>query len=71
MVLAWEVVDREAPRHRLLIERVRIALERVRLAGLGLTLGPDHVLDSGDRQELAELGRVEHVARANDEILAG
>ena len=55
---------------RLLIERLRIAGERVRFAGLALTFGADDVLDPGERKEVAELGGVKDIVGGDDERFA-
>ncbi len=43
--------------------RLRLARLRVRLAGLGHRLGADAVLGAGERQQVAQLGGVEHELR--------
>ena len=58
VVLAFEVIHREAPCDRHLASLVT-ARKGVWLVGLLLRLGADDVLDAGERKQIAELGRVE------------
>src|SRR5215207_2367742 len=62
VVLVRHVVERKAPAHRLLIQRVRLSRQRVELPGLILALRTDDVLDAGQLEQVSELRRVEHVA---------
>src|SRR5919107_3184438 len=61
VVLPRYVVERKAPTHRLLIQGVRVSRRRVGLPGFILALGPDHVLYSGQLQQVSQLRGVEHV----------
>ena len=60
VVLAFEVIHREAPcnRHLAALVTARIG---VWLGGLLLRLCADDVLDAGERKQITELGRVEEV----------
>jgi hypothetical protein len=62
VVLAGYVVERKAPAHRLLIQRVCVSRWRVGLSGLILAFSPDRMLYTGQLQQVSELCRVEHVA---------
>ena len=70
VIFIREVIEREAPANRLLIERIRRAGQRVRLPGLRLTLGADDVLDVGEFQQIAQFGSVEDVGRVDDGLVA-
>ena len=54
-ILPSEVLDREADRDRLLIQRIG-SLGGMGLPGLGTRLGPEHVFHAGEVQEVA-IGR--------------
>ena len=70
MVFAFKVVDGEAPGDRLLVERQRIALDRVHFARLGLALRADDRLHIRQFQQVAQLGRIENVGRGNHDLIA-
>ena len=70
MILAVEVVDREAAGDPLLV--VGLGAGRcVRLAGLVLALGAGHELDARQRQQIAQLGGVEEVGGDQHPLAAG
>ena len=70
VVLAVEVLDREAAGDRLLIVGLGGG-GRVRLAGAVPRLGADHELDAGHRQQVAQLGRVEEIGRDQRPLPSG
>ena len=61
-VIALDVVDDEAPAEGLLVERLCL-VGGARLPGVGAGLEAGDVLGSGQWQQVAELGGVEHEAR--------
>jgi hypothetical protein len=65
VVFAGQVVGSEAPGHRLLVERIGFG-QGVELVRLRLRLGAKHVLDTGKLQDVADLGRVDELARGDD-----
>lgn len=64
MVFVFEVIDRETPGDRLLVQRVGKP-RRVQLVRLILTFGPDHALDLAEGEQVAEFGPIEHVRRGD------
>src|SRR5215204_2380372 len=71
VVLVRYVVERKAPAHRLLIQRVRVSWHRVGLPCLVLALRADCVLCTSQLQQVSELGRVENVSGVDGQRLAG
>ena len=70
IVLRWLVDDvmtirvmsqRHHPVHGLYRIRLRAAVKRVQLAGPGPGLVPGDILDSGERKQVSQLGRVQYV----------
>jgi hypothetical protein len=53
VILVGKIVHREAPAYGLLVQRLCRTGDGVRLSSLSLALGADHVLDVGQRQEIA------------------
>ena len=70
VVLAVEVLDREAAGDPLLVTRLSGGC-RVRLAGPVAGLGADDELGAGHGQQVAQLGRVEEIGGGQDAFLCG
>ena len=62
MVLARQMVHREAPGHGLLVEWVRL-LRSVRLASVATRFGADDELGARQRQQIAELNGIDDIRR--------
>jgi hypothetical protein len=70
VILAGEIVHREAARKRLLIARP-VLVRTVRLAGDAARLAPGDELGARQRQQVAELGRIHEERRAQNGVRAG
>ncbi len=70
VVFARQVVGREAPGDGLLVQRVGL-LQCMQLAGLGLRFGAQHMLDAGQRQQLAGFSGIDEQGGREHQIAAG
>ena len=70
VLLPLQMVNSKTPGDRLLVERVRIARQRVQLPRLRLILGADHMLHLGQLEQIPQLGRIEHIGRPTDNLAA-
>jgi hypothetical protein len=69
VVLAREVIHREAAGERLVVRRLRLGFG-ARLAGVALRLGPGDILGAGERQQFARLGGVDEQRGVQHDVAA-